>query len=143
MKSRSNVRYRLLRGVLLFCGVTWGVSIVGVFASWETVLHAMTGFGANPVAYDPMLDYWLRMVAGAFGLLGGGYCLLALNPRRHVSVLPWAGWLMIVEGVVLTAHGFRLGLAPFPFYGDISACLFGGGGILMLMNAPRSDADQT
>lgn len=137
MKLPNPVRYRLLRGVLFFCGLTWGVSVLGVFASWEMILHAMRGFGANPVEYDPMLDYWLRMVAGTFGLLGVGFLLLALNPRRHAAILPWGGWMMIVEGLVLAAHGFRLGLAPFPFYGDIAACLLGGTAILALSSAAR------
>ena len=108
---------------------------MGVFASWEVAERALEGFGAKPIAYDPMLDYWLRMAAGAFGLVGVGYFLLALNPRKHSILLPWAGWLMVAEGTVLAWHGFRLDLPPFPFYADVAACLLGGFAILALRKA--------
>ncbi len=45
---------------------------------------------------------------------------------------------MLLEGVILLAHGLRLGLGPFPFYGDVSACLILGTGILILSRAARS-----
>ena len=135
MTRSKELRFRLLRVSLLFCGLTWSASLFGVFVSWDAAVWALEGFGAKPIAYDPMLDYWLRMAAGAFGLVGIGYLLLALNPRRIVTILPWAGWLMVVEGIVLAWHGFRLGLPPFPFYADISACFVGGGAILALRSA--------
>jgi len=75
------------------------------------------------------------MVAGAFGLLGAGYLVLALNPRRHRAMLPWAGWLMVAEGCILAAHGLRLGLPALPFYADVAACLAGGVGILAFRRA--------
>jgi hypothetical protein len=140
MTKGHELRLRLLRFVLLCCGVTWGVAFAGVFVSWDVAERLLRGFGADPITYDPMLDYWLRMASGAFGLLGVGYFLLAWNPRRYVVFLPWAGWLMLAEGAVLATHGFRLGLAPFPFYGDISACLLGGAAILALSSAARADA---
>ncbi len=141
MIQSRELRYRLLRWVLAFCALAWGASFFGVFASWEAAESALEGLGAQPIAYDPMLDYWLRMAAGAFGLVGVGYLLLALNPGKHAAILSWAGWLMVLEGGVLAWHGFRLGLRPFPFYADVTACFLGGAAILGLRraaNAPRS-----
>lgn len=80
----------------------------------------------------PMLDYWLRMAAGAFALVGTGYLLLAIFPRKYAVMLPWFGWIMILEGIILLVHGVRLGLGPFPFIGDVSASFAGGLGILTL-----------
>ncbi len=139
MKRSEEPRLRLLRLILLFCGLTWGVSLVGVFAGWPAAARALESLGAKPIAYDPMLDYWLRMAAGAFGFVGIGYLLLALNPRKHASILTWAGWLMVAEGAVLAWHGVRLGLPPFPFYADLVACFLGGGAILALRRAARPD----
>jgi hypothetical protein len=109
----------------------WGVSVYGVFATWDAAEIALCGMGADPIAYDRMLDYWLRMASGAFALIGLGYLLLAINPRKHTSILPWSGWLMIVEGAILAVHGIRLHLPPVPFYGDVAACFLGGVGILV------------
>ena len=122
---------RLLRLFLMFSALTWGVCIVGVFASWPQVNSIALGMGAKPIAYDPMLDYWLRMVCGAFTLVGVWYLVLALWPRKFAVAIPWFGWLMIVEGVILLFSGLRLGVGPFPFWGDVAASLLGGGGIVI------------
>ncbi len=132
MSLSNSARLRLLRVFLLFAAFAWGVSVFGVFTSWDAAAQALQGLGAKPITYDRMLDYWLRMASGAFTLVGIGYLLLAINPRKHASLLPWSGWLMVAEGVILAVHGFRLGLPPFPFYGDIAACFVGGGAILLL-----------
>ena len=132
MSLSVSARFQLLRGFLGFAAFVWGVSVCGVFSTWDAAANALSGMGAQPIAYDRMLDYWLRMASGAFALIGVGYLLLAINPRKHASVLPWSGWLMIVEGAVLAFHGIRLGLPPFPFYGDIAACFIAGVAILAL-----------
>jgi len=131
-------QFRLLRMVLLFCAVAWGVSVYGVFASWDGAADALRGLGAGEIAYDPMLDYWLRMAAGAFALVGVGYLTVAVHPRKYAVTLHWFGWLMILEGGVLLVHGVRLGLPPFPFYGDLTACFGGGGAILLLRKCASS-----
>ena len=131
------MQFRLLRLFLGFAAFAWGISVVGVFASWPQVNGIAQGMGAKPIAYDPMLDYWLRMVTGAFALIGGWYLVLVLWPRKFAVAIPWFGALMLVEGVILLVHGLRLGLDPFPFYGDVSACFLGGAGILFFARAAR------
>src|ERR1035438_6107401 len=121
------MQFRLLRLFLGFAAFAWGISVVGVFASWPQVNDIAQGMGAKPIAYDPMLDYWLRMAAGAFALIGGWYLVLMLWPRKFHAAIPWFGALMLVEGVILLVHGLRLSLPPFPFYGDTAAWFFGGG----------------
>ena len=129
------MKLRLLRLLLGFSALAWGVSFYGAFASWNAAERALQGLGAKPIAYDPMLDYWLRMASGAFGLVGVWYFILMLWPRKFHAAIPWFGVLMIAEGFILFIHGVRLHLPPFPFYGDAAACLLGGGGILLLARA--------
>jgi len=131
------MKLRLLRIFLGFAALAWGVSFYGVFSSWPAAEEALQGLGANPIACDPMLDYWLRMASGAFGLVGLWYLVLMLWPRRFHTAIPWFGALMIVEGIILLVHGVRLHLTPVPFYGDTAACLLGGSGILLLARAAR------
>jgi hypothetical protein len=123
---------RLLRLFLGFAAFAWGISVVGVFASWPQINGIAEGMGAKPIAYDPMLDYWLRMVCGAFTLVSLWYLALALWPRKFAVAIPWFGALMLVEGVILLVSGLRLGIGPFPFYGDVSACFVSGFGIIYL-----------
>ena len=104
--------------------------MLGVFLSWSSAGKALQQLGAQPIAYDPMLDYWLRMAAGAFSLVGVWYLIMTLQPQKHHAAIPWFGALMLVEGVILLVHGLRLGLPPLPFYADTAACFVGGAGIL-------------
>jgi hypothetical protein len=133
------MQLRLLRLFLGFAAFAWGISVVGVFASWPQVNGIAQGMGAKPIAYDPMLDYWLRMAAGAFALIGGWYLVLMLWPQKFHAAIPWFGALMLVEGLILLIHGLRLSLPPFPFYGDVSACFLGGAGILFMAHHAKSE----
>ncbi|MCW5559326.1 MAG: hypothetical protein KIT22_16040 [Verrucomicrobiae bacterium] len=131
-----------MRLFLGFAAFAWGISVVGVFLSWPAAAGALQGLGAHPVAYVPMLDYWLRMAAGAFALMGCWYFVLMIWPQRFHAAIPWFGGLMVVEGVILLVHGLRLLLPPFPFYGDTSACLVGGGAILYLSRYAKPEQQQ-
>ncbi len=121
---------RLLRLFLGFSAAAWGVSVFGVVLPWPAATDALQGLGSGPIPYDRMLDYWLRMAAGAFTLVGGLFLLLMLHPARYRTIIPWFGMLMWAEGGVLLVHGLRLALPPFPFYADTAACFLGGAGIL-------------
>lgn len=127
----------LLRLFLVFSAIGWGVTVVGVFASWSQVNAIAQGLGAKFIAYDPMMDYWLRMVSGAFALIGLWYLALALWPRRFAVAIPFFGWVMVLEGVILLVHGLRLGLGLFPFCADVAASFIGGAGILIFAKAAR------
>jgi hypothetical protein len=139
-RSNSQMHLRLLR-LFLFCSaLTWGVSVYGVFAPWSAAVEALQGLGAKEVPDDPMLDYWLRMAAGAFTLIGIWYFILFLQPRRHAAIIPYFGWLMIVEGAILLIHGLRLQLPPFPFCADTAACFIFGAAIVYFSGViARSD----
>ncbi len=97
----------------------------------------LQGLGAKPIAYDPMLDYWLRMASGAFALVGVWFLVMTVWPRKFYAAIPWFGAFMLVEGLILLVHGLRLSLPPSPLYGDVSACLLGGAGILVLARQAR------
>lgn len=131
------MQLRLLRIFLGTSAFAWGISIVGVFVSWSKAEELLQGLGARPIAYDPMLDYWLRMASGAFALVGVWYLMLMLWPRKFHAAIPWFGWLMLVEGVILLVSGLRLGLGPFPFYADTSACFTCGTGIVCLARSAK------
>jgi hypothetical protein len=136
-------KLKVLRWLLLFSGFAWTVSVFGVFLPWSSAVELLQGLGAKSIAYDPMLDYWLRMASGAFTLVGLVYFALAWNPRRWAIMLPFFGWIMVLEGMILLYHGWRLHLPPFPFTADVSACLFAGIGILWLKNVASKPASES
>lgn len=129
----------LLRTFLGLGAVTWAAAIPGVFVSWNSATAAMEGFGAGRIAYDRMVDYWIRMASGAFGFIGLLFVVLLIWPRRHRDIIPWFAALSVLEGIILLIHGLRLSLPPFPFYGDVSACLLSGCGCWMYWRNARSE----
>lgn len=126
------MKYRLLRLLLFFSAFGWAVSVIGVVLPWSTAITGLNGLGAGAIPHDPMLDYWLRMTAGAFTGIGVFFLIIAINPRRFSNVIGLAGLLQFTEGIVLLVHGLRLGLPPFPFYADTGFCLLLGAGIWLL-----------
>jgi len=133
------MQLRLLRLFLGFASITWGVSVFGIFVSWSAASQLLQKLGAHPIAYDRMLDYWLRMTAGAFTLIGCWCLILMVWPKKYYIAIPWFGAFMFIEGIVLLVHGLRLSLPPFPFYADIAACFVCGGGILYLSRCARPE----
>mgnify|MGYP001562572531 CR=1 FL=1 len=133
------MKTRLLRLLLLASAFAWAVSVVGVLLPWPMAVTALQVLGAGTIPADPMLDYWLRMAAGAFTGVGLFFLVLAIWPARFANVIGLAGGLMFLEGLVLLVHGLRLGLPPFPFYADAGFCLLVGGGIWMLRKAASGE----
>jgi hypothetical protein len=129
------MKLRLLRLLLLAAAFAWAASVIGILLPWPMAVTTLQGLGAGDIPADPMLDYWLRMAAGVFTGVGVFFLALAIWPARFASVMGLAGGLMFAEGIVLLVHGLRLGLRPFPFYGDAGFCLLAGGGIWILRRA--------
>lgn len=128
----------------MYAALGWGICLVGVFVPAKVafgMLEHLSAIEPELFASDPMIDYWLRMAAGAFSLVGAGYLVLAVRPRRFRQALPFAGAFMVLEGLVLAAHGLRLGLGPTPFFGDVAFCLAGGIGILCTMGSAKGAPD--
>lgn len=134
---------RLLRLALLFAAAAWGISAFGIFASWSTAAQALQDLGAQPIQYNPMLEYWFRMTAGAFTFIGCCFLALAIWPTRFQQAIPWFGGFLVAEGIVLLVHGTKLSLPALPFYFDTIACLVSGTAIIVLSRkVPPASSDQ-
>ncbi|MHC5138931.1 MAG: hypothetical protein ACYSOF_03430 [Planctomycetota bacterium] len=118
--------------LLLFCGgFGFFISIFGVFMPWPAVAEQLEGLGAKELPADPMLNYWLRMQAGANTLVGLFLFALALNPLKYKNVISFAWILLVGEGCILLVWGLLLRLSPLPFVVDSLFCLVIGIGILL------------
>jgi hypothetical protein len=126
------MKHRLLRLLLYASAIAWAVSVAGILLPWPMAVMALNGLGAGSIPEDPMLNYWLRMTAGAFTGIGIFFLVLATNPRRFSNIIGLAGALQFLQGVIGLISGLRLGLRPFPFYADTAFCLLVGAGIWLL-----------
>ena len=126
----------LLRLFLAYTAIGWGVTIIGVFlpsSSVADVIQYIGGVDASEIMKIPMFDYWFRMAASVFGLIGIFYLILALNSEKYIAVMPLAAFFMLAECAVLFTAGIVLRLQPVPWLGDTLFCFLGGMGILLTM----------
>jgi hypothetical protein len=120
--------------MLFASSFVWGISIIAVVIPWPAAINSLNGLGAGVIPNDPMLDYWLRMAAAAFTIIGMLFFVTALWPAKYQNLVGLLGLLQVFEGIVLMVHGLRLDLRPFPFYADTAFCLLVGSGIWLLRN---------
>jgi len=132
------MKLKLLQILLIAAAFGWGISVYGVFASWDSAVVQLKGLGAGDIPHDPMLDYWLRMAAGAFTGIGVFFFWMALKPRRFQAAVPIVGILLVAEGLVLLVYGIKLKLEPLPFIVDVAFCLATGIGIWLLRNEAKN-----
>ena len=131
---------RLLKLLLAVAVFGWGISILGVVLPWSVATTGLSGLGAGPIPDDPMLNYWLRMAGGGFTMVGAVFAAILLAPKKYAILIPLMAWLSIAEGAILLVSGLRLGLPPFPFWGDTGFCLSIGIGLLLVH--PRAEREQ-
>ena len=124
-------RLNLLRSFLAIAGLGWGSTIIGVIIPWDFAIEHLQIFGGSgPIPNDPMLNYWLRMAAGAFGMIGIIFLVAAWQPLKYANIIPLLGLLNLCEGLILLAYGLMLELSFFPFVVDVSIGIVPGVGIL-------------
>jgi len=73
-------------------------------------MNDLVAMGAQPVAYDPFLNYWMRLVAVTFFAVAGLCFLVAWRPQKYVSVIPLLAVFHILLGVTGVASAFVIGL---------------------------------
>jgi hypothetical protein len=128
---QKDPQYKLLRILLICAGFGWIISVFGIFMPWSFVARQLTELGAQNLPQDPMLNYWLRMTAGAYSFIGLGFLVLSFKPRQHLGVIRFAAVFLIVEGLILGTAGLILKLFPIPYCVDSSFCIVIGIGILL------------
>ena len=130
------MKLTILRLLLLAAGLGWGATVIGVFIPWEwATAHLETFGGSGPIPDDNMLNYWMRMAAAAFGLIGVFFLLAAWKPYHYKNIIPLLGYGSIVVGLVLIFYGLKFELPLFPFGVDVLIAMGPGIGILTLSSA--------
>jgi hypothetical protein len=120
----------ILRVLLICAGFGWVISVFGIFMPWPFVTKQLMELGANELPADPMLNYWLRMTAGAFTFIGVLFFIMAVKPQRYIPVIKIAGGFLVIEGIILGIAGLSLKLFFIPYSVDSLFCFLTGVGIL-------------
>jgi hypothetical protein len=108
----------------------WGISSVGLVVPSPTAFDLLNGLGAGDLAYDPMIDYWLRMTAFAFTYLGLQFALVAIRWQRWFAFALMSAIFQIACGAVLLVSAMAIRPPSGNHRADIAFCL--GSGLIML-----------
>ncbi len=126
-------KFNLLRLLLLGAGLGWGLTIVGAFLPWDWATEHLEKFGGSgEIPNDVMLNYWMRMASGAFGIVGAFFLLAAWKPFFYKNIIPVLAYGSLLEGAILLFYGLKFELPLFPFGPDVAIALIPGIGILLL-----------
>ena len=131
----------VLRIVLCTCAFGWGISAAGIFLPWNFISEQLKNMGAINIPDDPMLNYWLRMTAGAFTFIGILFLLPAWKPRKYFIMLRMLACFMVIEGLLLAGFGITLKCA-ITFCVDSAFCILTGCLIFTLHCKLRGDFAQ-
>ena len=119
----------LLRLFLLSSAVAWGVSVAGLVFPWSVVEKELVGLGAEP-GIDVMVQYWLKMAAAVYTLMGCFFVMVAVWPMKYRAVIGPIGVLHVILGTVFLINGLVLGIDVIPLYVDVGFCYCIGVGIV-------------
>ena len=116
---------RTLQTGLLFSSMGWGISFYFTFVSWDSAAEQLDLMGAGPIAYNPLLDYWLRMASAAFGCIGIASILACVRPLFFQALILLLGPFHFFVGVVLIVSAIQNQLnmeTHTTFVADITFC---------------------
>jgi hypothetical protein len=131
MKDQQQRMISVLRFFCIVGAAGWGISALGLFMPWSFLAGQLRNLGAQNVSDDVMIQYWLRMTAGAFTFIGILFVLLALNPVRYSLLILPLGIFMLIEGGILATFGVSLHTS-ITFVADAGFCLLIGLALLIV-----------
>jgi hypothetical protein len=101
---------RFLQGFLRIIGTAGLLAIPFALMphDWMDSIHQDLGMGELPSA--PIVGYLARSASLFYALLGGLFWVLSCDLRRHLSVLTYVGWALLVFGVLMFAFDIAEGM---------------------------------
>lgn len=125
MIPTSKVLLRALQIGLIFSSMGWGISFIFTFSSWDSASNQLYLMGAEPIEYQPLLDYWMKMASAAFGCIGIGSALACMRPVLFRGFILLLGPFHLFVGTVLVVSAGinQLNTEYHPtFVADITFC---------------------
>lgn len=86
MNQKERQYILLLRVFLFSAALAWGVSVLGLILPWAIVANELRGLGTKLNESDIMVQYWLKMAAVVYTLVGCFYVPVGIKPFAYRNV---------------------------------------------------------
>ena len=112
MQTLSKTQNRIMLAGLMLCAVGWGISFFVAMNPWSDAVQKLYWMGADEIAYQPLLGYWLKMSAAVFGCIGIASALAFHRPDRYQSLIRLLAPFHLFIGFVLIWAAWENQLVP-------------------------------
>ena len=103
MNKYAKLIYRL---AAIIAGTGWIVSILATLVNGQAAFEFLQYISGEQLAYNPMLDYWMKMAGLAFAFIGLGFLYCGLKWKE---ALPYG--LYFGSYQILSAFGVLISIA--------------------------------
>lgn len=110
--------------------IGWSIPAIGLFVDGETAFDWLSRLAGQTIVYQPMLDYWLRMMAAACTGIGFLFAWAAVDRIRTRPLARILAIFQLLCGCVLVWWAHALGISPARCAADILFCFVTGSGML-------------
>lgn len=125
MQNMTPGLLRMLKAGLFLSAFGWGLSFVFTIEPWDHAILRLYRMGADHIAYQPLLAYWLKMASAVFGCLGVASAVCFMRTERMIEVIRLLVPLHLIVGITLISSAVSNKLDPAihkSFVADISFC---------------------
>lgn len=115
----------VLKVGLISSTIGWGIAFVFTVLPWQQAVERLYVMGATPLAYEPLLAYWLKMSSAVFGCIGLASLVCFRRTERMLDTVRLLVPLHLIVGSVLIWAAFENHLDPavhHSFLFDIAFC---------------------
>ena len=105
-------RVFVVQFTLFAAAVGWTITLWFLFQPWNVVAAGLLVMGGPAIPYHPFLDYWQRIIAGAFGLIGIFFLIVALQFEKFRPVVLWIGLFHLALGIISTVSSVMNKMSP-------------------------------
>lgn len=145
MQNMTPGLLRTLKAGLFLSAFGWGLSFVFTIEPWNSAVLRLYQMGAETIAYQPLLAYWLKMASAVFGCLGVASAVCFMRTERMIEVIRLLVPLHLIVGITLVSSAVSNKLDPAvhkSFVADISFCFLTAAliGVPLAIQARRKSA---
>lgn len=136
-------RNRLLRWLLVACGVMTLLALPAVFLPQAAMDAIHRSLGLGPLPEGPIVLYLARSLSAFYAAFGVLTLLLATDVERYAPLVTWWGVIAIVFGTLLIGIDLTAGMPIDWMLGEVMFTICAGIAVLLLQRQGQRPPEET